>query len=85
MVKGFSDAQRATADAEKKLDVAESAKRPNQKNLAKLRKELESMKMAEDEALQRLQAALSKLEMASNTSETYRQFEQPTISLENDA
>ena len=85
LVMNFTNAQRATSEVQKKLDAVENAKRPNQKNLAKLRKELESLKLTENEAFQTMQAALSKLEMSSNTSDAYRPFEQPIMSLDIDA
>ena len=72
LVMEFSEAQLATASVAKRLEDAENKKRPNQKNLESLRKELDAMKVAEDEALHNLQTVLSRLEMAS--SETDRQF-----------
>jgi hypothetical protein len=86
LVKVYSEAQRATADAEKRLQVAENAKRPNQKNITKLQKELDLMKIAEDEAFEILRTTLAKLEMTSNPSETARPFQQscPALDVEDD-
>ena len=65
----FGEAQLATASVAKRLEDAENKKRPNQKNLETLRKELDAMKVAEDEALHNLQTILSKLEMASSETD----------------
>ena len=86
LVKDYSEAQRATADAEKRLHDAEDMRRPNQKNVAKLKRELELTKHAEEEALEILRTALAKLEMVSNSSETARPFPStcPVMEVEDD-
>ena len=69
LVMEFSEAQLATASVAKRLEDAENKTRRNQKNIKTLRKELDAVKVAEDEVLHNLQTVLSRLEMASSETE----------------